>query len=155
MIVQKILSKLEEEKQLAEKKYQKYLDDNSLSCLFDMSDIAQKRVDVITEMIELIREVAKEEEWIPCSERLPSESERWIGHDITDAEPREFIVMVKGASEPTTGYYTPFGWVKDIYDKEHPGYIDEIVAWSFFPKPPAFCQKEQTYNNSEQSTMRM
>ena len=74
--------------------------------------------------------------WIPCSERLPNGSELWLGHDITDAEPREFIVMVKGAYEPTTGYYTDDGWVKDIYDKENGIiYANEIVAWRFFPEP--------------------
>lgn len=73
--------------------------------------------------------------WIPCSERLPNESERWLGHDIIDAEPREFIVMVKGAYEPTTGYYTVDGWVKDIYNKEEYGYADEIIAWMPLPTP--------------------
>lgn len=73
--------------------------------------------------------------WIPCSERLPNESERWLGHDIIDAEPREFIVMVKGAYEPTTGYYTVDGWVKDIYNKEEYGYADEIIAWMPLPEP--------------------
>lgn len=73
--------------------------------------------------------------WIACSERLPNESERWLGHDIIDAEPREFIVMVKGAYEPTTGYYTVDGWVKDIYNKEEYGYADEIIAWMPFPEP--------------------
>ena len=80
--------------------------------------------------------LADENDWIPCSERLPSRSEVWIGKDITDAEPREFIVMVKGAYYPTTGYYTDDGWVKDIYNKENgSGYGNEIIAWRFFPAP--------------------
>jgi hypothetical protein len=86
----------------------------------------------------IINELAEEYNngWIPCSERLPSENERWLGKDITDAEPREFIVMVKGAYEPTTGYYTVDGWVKDIYDKDNTsGYANEIIAWRFFPTP--------------------
>lgn len=88
--------------------------------------------------LKILKDVEKEYggEWIPCSERLPNGSELWLGHDITDAEPREFIVMVKGAYEPTTGYYTDDGWVKDIYDKENGiGYANEIVAWRFFPEP--------------------
>ena len=63
-----------------------------------------------------------------------------FGHDLTDAEPREFIVMVKGAYEPTTGYYhSGYGcWVKDLtseYDDKNTGYGNEIVAWRFFPQP--------------------
>ena len=78
--------------------------------------------------------------WIPCSVRIPTEQERWFGRDLTDAEPREFIVMVKGAYEPTTGYYhSGYGcWVKDLtseYDNENTGYGNEIVAWRFFPQP--------------------
>lgn len=78
--------------------------------------------------------------WIPCSVRIPTEQERWFGHDLTDAEPREFIVMVKGAYEPTTGYYhSGYGcWVKDLtseYDDKNTGYGNEIVAWRFFPQP--------------------
>ena len=78
--------------------------------------------------------------WIPCSVRIPTEQERWLGHDLTDAEPREFIVMVKGAYEPTTGYYhSGYGcWVKDLtseYDDKNTGYGNEIVAWRFFPQP--------------------
>ena len=78
--------------------------------------------------------------WISCSVRIPTEQERWFGHDLTDAEPREFIVMVKGAYEPTTGYYhSGYGcWVKDLtseYDDKNTGYGNEIVAWRFFPQP--------------------
>ena len=93
----------------------------------------------------VIKETVKEIEennngWIPCSVRIPTEQERWFGHDLTDIEPREFIVMVKGAYEPTTGYYhSGYGcWVKDLtseYDDKNTGYGNEIVAWRFFPQP--------------------
>ena len=93
----------------------------------------------------VIKETVKEIEenhngWIPCSVRIPTEQERWLAHDLTDAEPREFIVMVKGAYEPTTGYYhSGYGcWVKDLtseYDDKNTGYGNEIVAWRFFPQP--------------------
>lgn len=91
---------------------------------------------------QVINEVSAEYNngWIPCSVRIPTEQERWFGHDLTDAEPREFIVMVKGAYEPTTGYYhSGYGcWVKDLtseYDDKNTGYGNEIVAWRFFPQP--------------------
>lgn len=96
------------------------------------------RDEAINKAIEIVNELAEEYNngWIPCSERLPNRNEIWLGNDITDAEPREFIVMVKGAYEPTTGYYTVDGWVKDIYDKSNSsGYANEIVAWRFFPEP--------------------
>lgn len=80
------------------------------------------------------------EEWILCSDRLPQENERWISADIIDAEPRCFIVMVKGATEPTTGYYhTSEGWIKDLepeYNRDNTGFADEIIAWRFFPTGP-------------------
>ena len=91
-------------------------------------EVAQEEIEALV--------VAKNDDWIRCSDRLPTESECWLGHDITDAEPREFIVMVKGAYYPTTGYYTPNGWVKDLFDKDNTyGYADEIIAWRFFPSP--------------------
>ena len=97
-------------------------------------------LEAIEEMInrqpQIVTDTNVGSKWIPCSERLPNRNEVWIGTDITDAEPREFIVMVKGAYEPTTGYYTVDGWIKGIYDKENgSGYANEIIAWRFFPEP--------------------
>ena len=97
-----------------------------------------KEVQSVKEIIHLLEQEAAEYNngWIPCSERLPNRNEIWLGNDITDAEPREFIVMVKGAYEPTTGYYTVDGWVKDICNKGNgSGYANEIIAWRFFPEP--------------------
>lgn len=101
------------------------------------ADFSEGLIDCFDDVIGIVEEqpTVCNDGWIPCSERLPSESERWLGHDIIDAEPREFIVMVKGAYEPTTGYYTVNGWVKDIYNKEEYGYANEIIAWRFFPQP--------------------
>lgn len=97
---------------------------------------------VFNKAIEIVKQEAEKYNngWIPCSVRIPTEQERWFGHDLTDAEPREFIVMVKGAYEPTTGYYhSGYGcWVKDLtseYDDKNTGYCNEIVAWRFFPHP--------------------
>ncbi len=94
------------------------------------------------EVLSLLNSVQSRQKWIYCKERQPREDEMWIGHDITNAEPREFIVVVKGATEPTTGYYTSYGWVKDVtpeYDRNNTGYNDEVIAWRHFPS----CPKEE------------
>ena len=73
----KILERLDEELRKSEERYYRYLDDSNLPCMFDKSDIEEKRVDTIKEMLEIVQEVAEEYKgsWIPCSERLPEEGE--------------------------------------------------------------------------------
>ena len=72
---EKILERLDEELRKSEERYYRYLDDSNLPCMFDKSDIEEKRVDTIKEMLEIVQEVAEEYNggWIPCSERLPEE----------------------------------------------------------------------------------
>lgn len=113
------------------------IDDSATLCVRDVINEEDAK--------EIVQKVAEEYDsgWIPCSVRIPTEQERWFGHDVTDAEPREFIVMVNGAYEPTTGYYhSGYGcWVKDLtseYDDKNTGYANEIVAWRFFPEPYKF-----------------
>ena len=71
---EKILERFEEKLKKSEERYHRYLDDSNLSCMFDKSDIEEKRVDTIKEMLEIVQEVAEEYNggWIACSERLPS-----------------------------------------------------------------------------------
>lgn len=71
-----ILEKMEEKLRKSEERYHRYLDDSNLSCMFDRSDIEEKRVDTIKEMLEIVQEVSEEykDGWIPCSERLPDEA---------------------------------------------------------------------------------
>ena len=136
---EKILEILEEKKQYFQKFYEtdgKTKEDENINKATQLAFDDAKNI---------VQEVAEEykDDWIPCSERIPTEKERWLGKDITDAEPREFIIMVKGAYEPTTGYYhSGYGcWVKDLtseYDDKNTGYGNEIVAWRFFPKPYKF-----------------
>ena len=83
---EKILERLEEKLKKSEERYHRYLDDSNLHCMFDRSDIEEKRVDTIKEMIEIVHEVAEEYNggWIPCSERLPEESGEyltWVEYD--------------------------------------------------------------------------
>ena len=70
---EKILERLKEELRKSEERYYRYLDDGNLSCMFYKSDIEEKRVDTIKEMLEIVQEIAEEYNggWIPCSERLP------------------------------------------------------------------------------------
>ena len=136
--IEKIIEKLEE-----------YRDENLVEhdsemanhCKQDCNDINDCTLCVWDKAIEIVKQEAEKYNngWIPCSVRIPTEQERWFGHDLTDAEPREFIVMVKGAYEPTTGYYhSKYGWIKDLtgeYDDKNTGYGNEIVAWRFFQQP--------------------
>ena len=84
---EKILERLEEKLKKSEERYHRYLDDSNLHCMFDRSDIEEKRVDTIKEMIEIVHEVAEEYKggWIPCSERLPEESGTYIVNAIENS----------------------------------------------------------------------
>ena len=86
---EKILERLDEELRKSEERYYRYLDDGNLSCMFDRSDMEERRVDTIKEMLEIVQEVSKEynDSWIPCSDdssKLPKENEKvrvtvWTG----------------------------------------------------------------------------
>lgn len=103
----------------------------------------------LEDAIKIVRKVEKEytqyigrghNDWVSCNEKPPQDNEKWIGKDITDAEPRKFVVMIKGAKVPTTGYYHElYGWVKDFtgeYDDKNTGFANEVIAWRFLPEPP-------------------
>lgn len=72
---EKILERIEEKLKKSEERYYRYLDDSNLSCMFDRSDMEERRVDTIKEMLEIVQEVAEEykDGWIPCNDRLPEE----------------------------------------------------------------------------------
>ena len=84
---EKILERLDEELRKSEERYYRYLDDSNLPCMFDKSDIEEKRVDTIKEMLEIVQEVAEEYNggWVPCSERLPEESGTYIVNAIENS----------------------------------------------------------------------
>ena len=137
--IEKIIEKLEEYR---DKNLVEHDSEQSQHCR-DVGDCGMLdcALCVFDKAIEILKQEAEQYNngWISCSERIPTDQERWFGHDLTDAEPREFIVMVKGACEPTTGYYnSKYGWIKDLtreYDENNTGYANEIVAWKFFPAP--------------------
>lgn len=66
--------------------------------------------------------------WIPCSERLPSEEE-FIKAYCRNSYAAEFIVMIKGATLPTTLYFKNGSWT----DMEGDYY--NVVAWQPLPEP--------------------
>lgn len=80
-VFDKILERLEEKLRKSEERYRRYLDDGNLSCMFDRSDIEEKRLDTIKEMLEIVQEVAEEYSngWIPCDEQMPTKAGKyWV-----------------------------------------------------------------------------
>lgn len=66
--------------------------------------------------------------WIPCSERLPSEEE-FIKAYCRNSYAAEFIVMIKGATLPTTLYFKNGSWT------DMKGNYYNVVAWQPLPEP--------------------
>ena len=67
--------------------------------------------------------------WIPVSERLPNEEEMKRAYR-RNKYGSEFIVMIDGATEPTTLYRTLKGvWVDDHRQ------VYKVTAWQPLPEP--------------------
>lgn len=121
----KILERLDEELRKSEERYYRYLDDSNLPCMFDKSDIEEKRVDTIKEMLEIVQEVAEEYNggWIACSEKLPE-----LRQDV--------LVTVK-----YTGFMGMHGyWIKTGHmEAENDWWGDcaggDVIAWQPLPEP--------------------
>jgi len=88
-------------------------------------------------VIELLEKFPKIGEWIPCSERLPEEpeeiptEEKFIEEMILDGKLKEYIVMIYGADEATTLYYTGNNEWYDAISSEY----YRVVAWQPLPEP--------------------
>ena len=116
---EKILERLEEKLRKSEERYYRYLDDGNLSCMFDRSDIEEKRVDTIKEMLEIVQEVAEEYNggWIPCSDdsaKLPKENEKvrvtvWTGIEKIGFMQygKWFVYSSEGVAEATVVAWQP------------------------------------------------
>ena len=132
----KILERLDEELRKSEERYYRYLDDSNLPCMFDKSDIEEKRVDTIKEMLEIVQEVAEEfatdtnvgtNGWIPCSEKLPE-----LRQNV--------LVTVK-----YTGFMGMHGyWIKTGHmEVENDWWGDcaggDVIAWQPLPEPFKEC----------------
>lgn len=126
---EKILERLDEELRKSEERYYRYLDDSNLPCMFDKSDIEEKRVNTIKEMLEIVQEVAEEYKggWIACSEKLPE-----LRQDV--------LVTVK-----YKGFMGMHGyWIKTGHmEAENDWWGDcaggDVIAWQPLPEPFKEC----------------
>lgn len=86
---------------------------------------------VCERVIEIIRSNMNEAEndgWIRTSERLPNEEE-FIKAYCRNIYAAEFIVMIKGATLPTTLYFKNGSWT------DMKGNYYNVVAWQPLPEP--------------------
>ena len=119
----KILERLDEELRKSEERYYRYLDDSNLPCMFGKSDIEEKRVDTIKEMLESVQEVAEEYKggWISVKDRLPDKA-------------GSYLVIGKSGGATVTRWYMP----SEFYPEGHFGgnSTDYIRYWMPRPEPP-------------------
>lgn len=66
--------------------------------------------------------------WIPVKKRLPNEEEFREAY-CRNAYVAEFLVMIKGATKPTTLYFRDGCW----FDSERNYY--DVIAWMPLPEP--------------------
>lgn len=86
---------------------------------------------VCERVIDIIRshmDEAKNDGWIPCSERLPNEIEFQEVY-CRNQYAAEFLVTIKGATRPTTLYFKNNSW----FDEERNYY--KVAAWQPLPAP--------------------
>ncbi|CDC11029.1 putative uncharacterized protein [Lachnospiraceae bacterium CAG:364] len=84
---------------------------------------------VCERVIDIIRshmDEAKNDGWIPCSERLPNEIEFQEAY-CRNQYAAEFLVTIKGATRPTTLYFKNNSW----FDEQRNYY--KVVAWQPLP----------------------
>lgn len=84
---------------------------------------------VCERVIDIIRshmDEAKNDGWIPCSERLPNEIEFQEAY-CRNQYAAEFLVTIKGATRPTTLYFKNSSW----FDEQRNYY--KVVAWQPLP----------------------
>lgn len=75
-----------------------------------------------------IEDGKKDNDWIPVEERLPNEEEFKEAY-CRNKYAAEFVVMIEGATRPTTLYYKNGSW----FDEERNYY--SVVAWQPLPEP--------------------
>lgn len=84
--------------------------------------------DIIRSRMDEVNDTNVPSNWIPCSERLPSEEE-FIKAYCRNSYAAEFIVMIKGATLPTTLYFKNGSWT------DMKGNYYNVVAWQPLPNP--------------------
>lgn len=83
---------------------------------------------IIGDIIRSHMDEAKNDGWIPCSERLPNEIEFQEAY-CRNQYAAEFLVTIKGATRPTTLYFKNNSW----FDEERNYY--KVAAWQPLPAP--------------------
>lgn len=83
---------------------------------------------IIEDIIRSHMDEAKNDGWIPCSERLPNEIEFQEAY-CRNQYAAEFLVTIKGATRPTTLYFKNNSW----FDEQRNYY--KVVAWQPLPAP--------------------
>ena len=152
--VEKLIGRLEEEKNKAEERYHKYLDDDNycnLPCVFTIADIVQDKVEVLTEVKEIVNQLAEEYKekdcskcsrrswyqkgyadaeknngWIPVSERLPKDEEL--------SQRKEVIVQNRYGEIFTANYTYNCPKTRKDFFKEY-CIVPYVVAWMPLPSP--------------------
>lgn len=113
-VLEKILEEID---RLDEPYYVGYVDRGKVK------EIIHSHMDDVTDT-----NVGSKNNWIPCSERLPSEEE-FIKAYCRNSYAAEFIVMIKGATLPTTLYFKNGSWT------DMKGNYYNVVAWQPLPEP--------------------
>lgn len=90
--------------------------------------IYEKAVGIVKDIIRSNMNEAENDGWIRTSERLPSEEE-FIKAYCRNSYAAEFIVMIKGATLPTTLYFKNGSWT------DMKGNYYNVVAWQPLPEP--------------------
>ena len=123
-------------KVLEESKRQNEVMRDNPNTFYKTSDIvdgmknAQKRIDAIQMAISALRE-QEERRWIPVTERLPDENNRWV-----------LCLCVSGAIEVLKFDYTMWNW-----DAQYPGrcYMESYVThWMPIPQLPKEVPENET-----------
>lgn len=84
--------------------------------------------DIIRSHMDEVNDTNVPSNWIPCSERLPNEEE-FIKAYCRNSYAAEFVVMIKGATLPTTLYFKNGSWT------DMKGNYYNVVAWQPLPEP--------------------
>lgn len=125
-VFEKIIKKLEEELNLADEEKLRCARENALQF-----DSAKGYAHGVGKAIEIVKQEATEHNngWIPCSERLPSEAD-FIASYRRNKYSAEFVVMIEGATRPTTLYFRKTGsWVDENEN------LYKVTAWQPLPEP--------------------
>lgn len=115
------------EKILEEIKEATYQEDAPLY-LGDVEVDGYIRESKVKEIIRSHMNEAENDGWIRTSERIPNEEE-FIKAYCRNAYAAEFIVMIKGATLPTTLYFKNGSWT------DMKGNYYNVVAWQPLPEP--------------------